>query len=112
MYGMNHTPKVVAVDFDETITDAPEVWLRVMKTLEQAGYIVYVVTYRHSYEWPEDLDFLRDKGYKVFCTGRMAKRHYMKSKGINVHIFIDDTPEACVFDMDQLTGAFVAPLEY
>lgn len=86
--------KVVAVDFDETISDNPGTWLQVMRCLELGGYVVYVVTWRSPTTAPEELQFLVDKGYKIFYTSFKAKKPYMKSKGIDVAIWIDDHPFA------------------
>jgi hypothetical protein len=111
MYGMDSDKKkVIAIDFDDTITTTEAGWLRIMLLMEQLGFHVIVVTYRRPTEWPQDLKFLVDKGYKIYYTSRMAKKGYMQRQGIDVDIWIDDTPEAIVFDMDTLTGAFVPPL--
>jgi len=93
---------VVAVDFDETISDAPQVWLQTMKCLETGGYQVVVVTWRSPTTYPEDLQFLLDKGYKVFYTSFKSKRQYMESLGIKVAIWIDDNPWAVDNDAAQI----------
>lgn len=111
MYGEPYAQKVIAVDFDDTISTHEMGWLKVMNLFEQLGYVVYVVTYRYPTEWPEDMDFLRDKGYKVFCTSRMSKRAFMKRQGLSVDIWCDDNPEGIIFDMDRLTGAYVPPMK-
>lgn len=97
---------VIAIDFDEVISDDHEAWLKVMLTLEKSGFQVIVVTYRGPNDWPSDLDFLREKGYKVYMTDRMAKRQYCARKGIEPKIWIDDTPESILFDYDNLRGFY------
>lgn len=96
--------KVVAVDYDETISDNPGTWLQVMRLLELGGYVVYVVTWRFEYEC-EELQFLVDKGYKIFYTGRKAKKLHMLSYDIDVAIWIDDNPFAVENDCrpDRIT---------
>lgn len=94
----------IGIDFDETISLAPDMWLNIMSIMEKNGFNVYVVTWRYAHEYPEDLKFLVDKGYKVFYTGRLNKRHYTASKGINIDIMIDDSPEAWCFSMSPTTG--------
>lgn len=89
--------KVICVDYDETISDNPGTWLSVMRTLELGGYVVYVCTWRYPHECQE-LQFLVDKGYRVFYTGRKAKKKYMADQGIEVSIFIDDNPFAILHD--------------
>lgn len=93
-----HEPKVVAIDFDETISDNPSAWLMVMKTLEMCGYHVVVCTWRYPHTHPEDLQFLVDKGYVIFYTGLRCKQEFMKEKGIDVAIWIDDNPFAILND--------------
>lgn len=105
MYGMNFDTPIIAFDFDQTISLDPEVFLRVMLTFELSGFQCIVVTYRHEHEWPEDFAFLQEKGYKVFFTGREAKRQFMRRKGYSVAIWVDDSPETIVASMDQMTGA-------
>lgn len=95
-------PKVVAVDFDETISDNPEAWLRVMKTLEVVGYQVVVCTWRSPSTYPEDLQFLVDKGYKVYYTSFTAKQEYMKAQGVDVAIWIDDNPFAILNNAETI----------
>lgn len=111
MYGSPYAQKVIAVDFDDTISTHELGWLKIMHLMEQLGYVVYVVTYRRPTEWPEDLAFLVDKGYKVFYTSRMSKREFMKRKGIDVDIWVDDNPEGIIFDMDSMTGAYVPAMK-
>jgi hypothetical protein len=105
MYGMMMDKQYnIGIDFDETISLDPVMWLKIMYIMEQHGFNVYVVTWRHAHEYPEDLQFLVDKGYKIFYTGRLNKRHYMSSKGIDIDIMIDDSPEAWCFSMSATTG--------
>lgn len=91
-------PTVYSFDFDNTITRDPVGTLAVMHMLGQRGHTVYVVTARHWDVCPEDLDFLRDKGYKVFTTGLKAKRKFMGEQGIHVDVWVDDSPEAILKD--------------
>ena len=112
MYGEPYAQKVIAVDFDDTISTHELGWLKVMNLFEQLGYIVYVVTYRSPIEWPEDMDFLRDKGYKVFCTDRMSKREFMKRKGLAVDIWCDDNAHAILYSMDRKTGDYLPAGQY
>jgi phosphoglycolate phosphatase-like HAD superfamily hydrolase len=87
-------PKIVAFDFDETISDNETLWLQVMLALEKGGYHVVVCTWRTPTTYPEDLKFLVDRGFKVYYTSGQAKQTYMESKGIKVSIWIDDNPFA------------------
>lgn len=90
--------KVIAVDFDETISDNPATWLQIMRAMELGGYVVYVVTWRSPTTAPEELQFLVDKGYRIFYTSFKAKKLYMESLGIKVSIWCDDNPAAIFED--------------
>jgi hypothetical protein len=106
MYGSElFAPKVIAFDFDETISTNEAVFTNVMKMFELAGYHVIIVTWRTEAEWPEDFDNLRKLGYKVYCTGRKSKRDFMAMQGIKVDIWVDDTPEAIIYDMGNIPWA-------
>jgi hypothetical protein len=90
--------KVVAVDFDETISDHPHVWLKIMKTLRASDYEVVVVTWRTPRTDPHELQFLIDSGFNIHYTSLKAKKQYMLEQGIDVAIWIDDNPFAILND--------------
>lgn len=94
-------PKVVAIDFDETISDNPGTWLQVMKCLKLGGYQVVVCTWRSPDTCPEDLKFLVNKGYKIYYTSLRCKKEYMEEQGIDVSIWIDDYPYAILHNADD-----------
>lgn len=94
--------KTIGIDFDETISDNPIGWLKAMESLEKTGYRIVVVTWRSPETYPADLQFLVDKGYKVFYTSWKAKRPYMESKGIKIDIVIDDNPWAWDNDAEEI----------
>lgn len=98
---MGYEAKVIGVDFDETISDDPAGWLQVLLLLERNGYHVVIVTWRKPTEWPTDLDFLVDKGFKVYYTSRQAKKQYMEQQGIKVSIWIDDNPFAILHSQGE-----------
>jgi len=99
--------KVVAVDYDDTISHNDTGWLSVLLALEHLGYQVIIVTYRKHNCCPQDLDFLVKKGYKVYFTGQCGKRDWLKEvHGIEVDIWIDDTPESILFDYNVYQGEF------
>lgn len=106
MYGMDTRPKTVAFDFDQTISDHPTFFLSIMESFEKAGFHVIVVTYRLSHVFPEDLDFLVEKGYAVYFTGHKAKRKFMSEKGIQVDIWVDDEPQSIVQNWNPVKGVF------
>lgn len=90
--------KVIAIDFDETISDNYTGWPIVMQLLEKMGYHVVICTSRKP-EDHEDLQYIVDKGYKVYYTGGKAKERFMQTLGIRVGIWIDDNPYAILNDL-------------
>lgn len=100
MYGSvdDFYQKIVAVDYDDTISHHDTAWLKILKAFELTGYRVIIVTYRKPTMCPEDLDFLVKLGYKVYFTGQVSKRQFMLARGIKVDIWVDDNPESIIFD--------------
>lgn len=108
MYGSvdDFYQKVVAVDYDDTISHHDTAWLKILKAFELTGYRVIIVTYRKHDMCPEDLDFLVKAGYKVYFTGQVSKRQFMLARGIKVDIWVDDTPESIIFDYSTYQGKY------
>jgi FMN phosphatase YigB (HAD superfamily) len=108
MYGAKNLsrPKTIAFDFDETISDHPTLFLSVMETFRDFNWNVVVVTYRQPDCFPEDLDFLKERGYKVYFTGQKAKEKFMSEQGITVDIWVDDAPRTIVQSFDARSGDF------
>ena len=107
MYRMEtFSSKTVAIDFDDTISANPQLFLEIMELMEKVGWNVIVVTYRQPNCFPEDLQFLVDKGYKVYYTGQINKAGFMKNRGIVPDIWIDDEPETILRNFDPSRGEF------
>lgn len=96
----------VAIDFDNCISRSPQMFQEIMNTFELNGYHVIVVTYRQPTCFPEDLDFLVEKGYHVYFTSQMSKKDYMEEKGIDVAIWIDDDPMCLTHSYNPLSGKY------
>jgi hypothetical protein len=97
--------KIVAIDYDDTYTLSPNMWKEAITLFRHYGFEVYIVTYRHSTQF-SDMD--RDiKGIKdVIFTNGNSKQKYCENIGINVDIWIDDSPESIVFDYIELLARF------
>ncbi len=98
--------KLIAIDFDDVISDQPSRWLQIIRLMENLNFKVIVVTYRCPTCDPEDLDFLREAGIKVYMTKQVAKRPFLTNLGITPDIWIDDTPESILFDYKVFEGTF------
>lgn len=90
---------IVSIDFDDTFSTNPIVWLRVVLLLKNSGFNVVCCTSRYENEYPEDLDILINNGIDVYYTGRKAKDEFLQEKGIKVDIWIDDNPFAILNDI-------------
>jgi len=103
-------PKIIAFDYDDTISSAPLTFLEVMLQFEKIGWQCVVVTYRQPDCSPEDLDFLREKGYKVYFTGQIGKEAFMLAEGVSVDIWVDDSPQTVIQSYNAKHGFFYTPM--
>ncbi len=93
--------RIIAFDFDETISLNSLLFLKVMRLFREHGFVVVIATWRYSYEYPEDLEMFVEDGFRVFYTGRKAKRDFLASHGYNVDVWVDDNPLAILADMGK-----------
>ena len=90
---------IIAIDFDETLTADGELWRRFIESAKSLGHQVFCVTARRETE--ENIDTVSDWmtmhgiDIPVFFTGLRSKVDFMRSRGIEVAIYIDDDPKRC-----------------
>jgi hypothetical protein len=89
---------LVAIDFDQTITEHPQGWLEVINTMKAVGMRVIVVTFRQPTCDPHELDWLDKHVEAVIFTGQRNKDQACKIRGFNVDVWIDDTPMSITHD--------------
>jgi len=77
---------LIAIDYDKTYTEDPDMWDRVIGLMEQAGHKVVCVTLR--YGKPEG----RKPNVPFINTMMNGKDKYCKSIGLDVDVWIDDCP--------------------
>lgn len=104
--------KLIAIDFDDVISDQPSRWFQIIQLMQNLNFKVIVVTYRCPTCDPEDLDFLRQAGIKVYMTKQVAKRPFLTNLGIAPDIWIDDSPESILFDYKVFEGDFVPNVKH
>lgn len=97
---------LIAVDYDDTISDRKQAWLKILSSMVEADFEIIIVTFRKPDCDPEDLAFLAEAGYKIYFTGQKAKRPFLKKLGIKPAIWIDDSPESVIFDYDGYKGKY------
>jgi hypothetical protein len=94
--------KIIAIDYDNVISLNVEAWQQIIDIFTTFGSIVYIVTYRHSTQFKDmNLDIKNVKD--VIFTNAVAKKKYCKEiAGIEIDIWIDDSPETILFDYTEL----------
>lgn len=96
----------IALDYDGTYTSDPSLWLRFVLDAQASGHTVHVVTMRYPSEVvggksPMD-PRLNALGCRIIPTGRKAKRKHCAELGVEIHIWIDDFPQAVDMDAAQI----------
>lgn len=95
----------IALDYDGTYTSDPNMWLRFVLDAQEKGHTVYIVTMRYESEcWQKEAFDHRLTALLVplICTARMAKKPFCEERGIHIHVWIDDHPEAVHKDAEQI----------
>lgn len=81
-----------ALDYDDTYTRDPDLWLAIIDMILAKGHDMVVATMRCSWE-REDMDpRLLEKLAVQFCCGK-AKKPFLARMGLYPHIWIDDNPK-------------------
>lgn len=81
----------IALDYDETYTKDPIMWQKFIDLVQLSGHDIMIVTYRDP-----SLTLDHDPKIPVYFTSYKAKRTYMENKGIQIDVWIDDSPETIV----------------
>ena len=87
----------IALDYDETFTKDPKFWRKFIDQCHLADHEVMIVTFRDP-SIPIEAELPID----VYYTSYRAKRDHMTNIGINIDVWIDDSPD-CVVGHSQWT---------
>jgi hypothetical protein len=79
-------PLVIALDYDNTYTDAEELWDEFITAASKRGHVVVCVTFRTP-------DMPVKMSIPVFYTSGKLKADFMREVGLEPSIWIDDMPE-------------------
>lgn len=97
----------IALDWDDTVTRDPKMWMQFVWLARKAGHDVRIVTMRYPREL-DDVKMLLSQhnleDLQIICTERDQKRPATERHGWLPHVWIDDTPEFIVA-MPALIGA-------
>lgn len=91
---------VISLDYDETFTRDPELWLAFIATAKSKGHTVLLITMREDTPWDADevRSILKDKVDDILFTNCKAKKQYAAARGYRVDVWIDDQPSAVYND--------------
>ena len=85
---------IIAIDYDNTYTAAPDLWNQTIKLFQDAGHTIICVTARDDTPVMAQpvLDSIGKLVPVIFANGRW-KRDVAKRNGYKVDVWIDDMPE-------------------
>jgi hypothetical protein len=87
----------IALDYDGTYTEDPELWDMFIRKAREKGHKVYIVTMRCETtpgEYDEVKHYLDDKVDGMIFTNRKAKAKFCWiERGMSFDIWIDDNPQ-------------------
>jgi hydroxymethylpyrimidine pyrophosphatase-like HAD family hydrolase len=83
---------IIAIDYDNTYTAAPELWNEMIKLFQSSGHTIICVTARPEIMGQSVLDSI-GKLVPVVFAGAEWKREAAEKRGYKVNVWIDDSPE-------------------
>lgn len=91
----------IALDFDGTYTEMPDVWDKFIENAKADGHDVYIVTFRDLEDRHPAMDYLsKTLLVPIIFTSRNPKKKFCNSIGLDISIWIDDNPDLIVFESD------------
>lgn len=94
----------IALDYDGTITEDEIAWIKVCRTLADAGHEVYIVTMRYPSELADMWQGWAFTAKGIIATSRQAKRPFCEALGHYFNVWIDDSPRAVNEDAETIWG--------
>lgn len=82
----------IAIDFDDTISLAPDDWGTVIALFKEKGHGCWIVTNNWFSQRPDIQEYGDTYGVPVVFVGSGYKSQQMKSRGIWIDVWIDDYP--------------------
>lgn len=88
----------IALDWDDTVTRDPVMWLQFIRLALERHHDIRIVTMRYERELDDIREFLKrhDVFINIIATGREQKRPFCEELGWIPSVWIDDTPEYIV----------------
>lgn len=82
----------IALDYDATASTNIQFWQNFVVLAQASGYDVYIVTARHPNRIEEPTLYFGHLVRGVIATSHKAKKAYCREMGLEIDIFIDDSP--------------------
>lgn len=105
MQNLKYPPdrKNIALDYDATASTNIQFWQNFVVLAQANGYDVYIVTARHPNRIEEPKRYFEHLVKGVIPTSHKAKKAYCRSIGLEIDIFIDDSPWNVYVNIDGST---------
>ena len=89
---------LIALDYDGTYTEDPDLWLPFILSARSRGHKVMCVTMRYESESEQVERQLAGKVDRIIYTSRSGKAAHMQFLGLKVDVWIDDAPHFILMD--------------
>jgi hypothetical protein len=105
MQNLKFPPDVrnIALDYDATASTNIKFWQNFVVLAQSNGYNVYIVTARHPNRIEEPTLYFGHLVRGVIATAHNAKKAYCREIGLEIDIFIDDSPWNVYVNIDGST---------
>jgi len=101
----------IALDWDDTFTRDPELWVNFVSDARRRGHTVKIVTFRHPHHTGDIALELEQRGIPIpiIATGHNQKRPYCnQALEWFPDVWIDDSPEYIVAEDNYKLGMLLA----
>lgn len=82
----------IALDYDSTYTEDPIFWDTFIASVRHHGHSIVCCTMRYPEEGDAVIEALGHQVDEIIFTGRKAKMQFLKDKGIEIGVWVDDSP--------------------
>lgn len=93
----------IALDYDATASTNVKFWQNFVVLAQANGYNVYIVTARHPNRMEEPKLYFEHLVRGIIATSHKAKKAYCREIGLEIDIFIDDSPWNVYVNIDGST---------
>lgn len=80
------------LDYDNTFTEDPGLWLQFIEMCKQRGHFVYITTARNS-DNIADIENTVPSHIEIIPSDGRLKQEAVNEVGITIDVWIDDMPE-------------------